>query len=56
MRTVPSAARCAASVVAAQMIRSRYTVLDLAYETGRFYDVVKRVGEVWGETEAPQDV
>lgn len=43
--------RCAASVVAAQMIRSRYTVLDLAYETGRFYDVVKRVGEVWDECE-----
>ena len=41
--------RCAASVIAAQMIRSRYTVLDLAYETGRLYDVVKKISEVWNE-------
>jgi glycerol-1-phosphate dehydrogenase [NAD(P)+] len=44
-----SAARCGATVIAAQMIRSRYTVLDLAYETGRFHDVVQRVADVWSE-------
>ena len=41
-----SAARCGATVIAAQMIRSRYTVLDLAYETGRFHDVVLQSGSM----------
>jgi len=44
-----SHARCGATVIAAQMIRSRYTVLDLAYETGRFHDVVQWVAEIWDE-------
>lgn len=35
--------RCAATVIAAQMIRSRYTVLDLAYETGRLHAVIEAV-------------
>jgi len=38
-----SVERCAATVIAAQMIRSRYTVLDLAYETGRLHVVVDAV-------------
>ncbi|MGI5870256.1 MAG: sn-glycerol-1-phosphate dehydrogenase [Kiritimatiellia bacterium] len=44
-----SNARCGATVIAAQMIRSRYTVLDLAYETGRFHEAVRRVAEIWDE-------
>ena len=46
-------ARCGATVVAAQMIRSRYTVLDLAYETGRFHAIVQRVSEVWEDMAGP---
>lgn len=41
--------RCAVTTVVAQMLRTRYTVLDLAYETGRLYDVVARVEKVWDE-------
>ena len=49
IRPLTSATRRGATVIAAQMIRSRYTVLDLAYETGRFHDVVQRVADVWSE-------
>lgn len=42
-----STARCGATVIAAQMIRARYTVLDLAYETGRFHEAIQYVSEVW---------
>ena len=35
------------------MIRSRYTVLDLAYETGRFHAIVQRVSEVWEDMAGP---
>ena len=41
--------RCAATAIAAQMLRARYTVLDLAYETGRLYEIVRRIGEAWEE-------
>ncbi len=41
--------RCAASAIAAQMIRSRYTVLDLAFDTGRLYAAVEAIGAAWEE-------
>ncbi len=44
-----TASRCAATAIAAQMLRTRYTVLDLAYETGRLFEVVRRIGEAWEE-------
>ncbi len=41
--------RCAASAIAAQMIRSRYTVLDLAFDTGRLHAAVEAIGSAWEE-------
>ncbi len=38
-----SSVRCAATAIAAQMIRARYTVLDLAFDTGRLYAVVEAI-------------
>lgn len=42
-----SSTRCAASAIAAQMIRSRYTVLDLAFDTGRLHAAVEAIGAAW---------
>ena len=39
--------RCAATVITAQMIRARYTVLDLAFDTGRLHEAVQAVLEVF---------
>lgn len=41
--------RCAASAIAAQMIRSRYTILDLAFDMGRLHAVVEAIGSAWEE-------
>jgi hypothetical protein len=40
-------ARMAATAVAAQMIRSRYTVLDLAAETGRLPALAAGLESAW---------
>ena len=41
--------RAAATVITAQMIRSRYTVLDLAFDTGRLHEAVLAVTEAFKE-------
>ena len=41
--------RCAATTIAAQMLRSRYTVLDLVYETGRLHEAVTDVASFWDD-------
>lgn len=42
-----STARVAATAIAAQMIRTRYTVLDLAMETGRLHELAAGLERAW---------
>jgi len=46
-------ARAAAAAIAAQMLDRRYTVLDLAYETGRFAECVEAVRDAFAPPTAP---